>query len=146
LTRGRRDPRPWSLDPLRTDQWDLQIITLALDQGALAVVEVNKDPGPHEVGGPGSSGIVATPALDSPVVRHDGELRQHVHSDWLGRFEEAYIREIQQWTAGVLEGTPNGPSAWDGLQSLAVALAGVASVDRGSPVRLEPYARPVLYA
>ena len=138
-----------SIDPLRTDQWDLQIVTLTMDGGALAVVEVNKDSGfGYEVGVEitGSSGMISTPPLDSPVIRRDGELRQRVHSDWLGRVEEAYIREIQRWTAGILEGRPDGPSAWDGLQALAVALAGAASVERGSPVRLEPSPRPVLYA
>jgi myo-inositol 2-dehydrogenase/D-chiro-inositol 1-dehydrogenase len=94
----------------------------------------------------GSKGVVSTAPHPTPLVRHDGEIRQRVDPDWLERFASAYILEVQAWSAAVATGRPQGPSAWDGYLTLAAALAGADSVERGAPVQVEIPKRPALYA
>ncbi len=138
-----------TIDPQRTDQLDLQLVTMAMSGGALASVEVSLDSRfGYEVGVEitGSKGMVSTPPHNAPVVRHDGEIRQRVEPDWLERFAAAYILEVQAWSAAVVTGRSQGPSAWDGYLTLAAALAGTDSIERGTPVQVEIPKRPALYA
>jgi myo-inositol 2-dehydrogenase/D-chiro-inositol 1-dehydrogenase len=128
-----------TIDPHRTDQLDLQLITMAMSDGALATVEVNKDSGfGYEVGVEitGSEGIVSTPPHHTPVVRYEGAMRQQVEPDWLERFTLAYILEVQAWIAAVATGRAEGPSAWDGYLTLAAALAGADSIERSTPIQV----------
>ncbi|MCH8129906.1 MAG: Gfo/Idh/MocA family oxidoreductase [Acidobacteria bacterium] len=141
--------RGTTIDPQRTDQLDLQLVTMAMSGGALASVEVNQDSGfGYEVGVEitGSKGVVSTPPHPTPVVRHDGEIRQRVEPDWLERFATAYIVEVQAWSAAVVSGRSYGPSAWDGYLTLTAALAGADSIERAAPVQVEIPKRPALYA
>lgn len=132
----------------RSDQFHLQLITMAMAGGAVASVEVNKDSGfGYEVGVEitGSHGMVSTAPHHTPIVRQSGQIRQSVEPDWLGRFAVAYIREIQAWTTSVLENRPEGPSAWDGYLTLAAAIAGAKSIKTGSPVTVDLPNSPGLY-
>ena len=141
--------RGTTIDPQRTDQLDLQLVTMAMSGGALASVEVSQDSGfGYEVGVEitGSNGVVSTPPQDTPVVRHDGEMRQRVEPDWLDRFATAYILEIQAWSTAIISGGSQGPSAWDGYLTLAAALAGADSIERGAPVQVEIPVRPAFYS
>ena len=141
--------RGTTIDPQRTDQLDLQLVTMAMSEGALASVEVSQDSGfGYEVGVEitGPKGVVSTSPHHTPLVRHDGEIGQRVDPDWLERFATAYILEVQAWSAAVVTGRPQGPSAWDGYLTLAAALAGADSIDRGAPVEVEIPERPALYA
>jgi myo-inositol 2-dehydrogenase/D-chiro-inositol 1-dehydrogenase len=140
--------RGTTIHPDRSDQLDLQLITMAMANGAIASVEVNKDSGfGYEVGVEitGSHGLVSTAPHHTPVVRQDGEMRQSVETDWLERFAVAYVHEVQAWTASVLRDQPEGPTAWDGYVTLAAALAGSKSIETGAPVRMDLPARPELY-
>lgn len=137
-----------TIDPKRTDQLDLQLVSMAMNGGALAIIEVNKDSGfGYEVGVEvtGSKGIVSTPPHHSPIIRYDGEMRQRVEPDWLRRFAIAYVREVQAWTTAVAARRAKGPSAWDGYLTLAAALAGAESIKRGAPVEVEIPDQPGLY-
>jgi len=141
--------RGTTIHPERSDQLDLQLITMAMAGGAIASIEVNKDSGfGYEVGVEisGSHGMVTTAPHHTPVVRQDGHMRQAVEPDWLERFAVAYIREVQAWSTAVLEDRPEGPTAWDGYLTLAAALAGVKSIETGAPVNVDRPARPTLYA
>lgn len=140
--------RGTTIDSERTDQLDLQLVTMAMSGAALASIEVNKDSGAgYEVGVEvtGPKGIVSTPRHNSTIVRRDGEIRQGVESDWLERFATAYILEVQAWTAAVIAGRAEGPSAWDGYLTLAAALAGAESIERDAPVRVTIPDQPAIY-
>lgn len=141
--------RGTTINPERSDQLDLQLITMAMVGGAIASIEVNMDSGfGYEVGVEisGSHGMVTTAPHHTPVVRQDGHMRQSVEPDWLERFAVAYIREVQAWAASVLEDRPEGPSAWDGYLTLMAALAGAKSIETGAPVKVDRPGRPTLYA
>ncbi|HDH26866.1 MAG TPA: hypothetical protein ENH00_11860, partial [Actinobacteria bacterium] len=141
--------RGTTINPERSDQLDLQLITMAMAGGAIASIEVNKDSGfGYEVGVEisGSHGMVTTAPHDTPVVRQDGDIRQSVEPDWLERFAVAYVREVQAWSTAVLEDRPEGPTAWDGYLTLAAALTGATSIQTGVPVKVDRPARPTLYA
>lgn len=141
--------RGTTIDPARTDQLDLQLVTMAMNGGSLATIEVNKDSGfGYEVGVEitGSEGMVSTPPHHTSVVRRAGQMSQRVEPDWLERFAAAYVLELQAWAAAVLVGRAEGPSIWDGYLTLAAALAGVASVSRDAPVSVDIPERPAIYA
>lgn len=132
----------------RSDQLDLQLMTMTMSGGAIASVEVNKDSGfGYEVGVEitGSHGMVSTAPHHTPVVRRDGQMSQTVEADWLGRFAVAYIIQVQAWVASILRARPEGPTAWDGYLTLAAALAGARSIETGAPVRVEIPQRPAIY-
>jgi myo-inositol 2-dehydrogenase/D-chiro-inositol 1-dehydrogenase len=140
--------RGTTINPERTDQWDLQLMTLTMAGGAIATVEVNKDSGfGYEVGVEmsGSRGMVSTAPHHTPVIRREGQMRQSVEPDWLERFATAYVIEVQAWVASVLHDRPEGPTAWDGYLTLAAALAGAMSIETGAPVPVEIPERPPLY-
>ena len=141
--------RGTTIDPERTDQLDLQVITMSFDSGGIAVVEINKDSGfGYEVGVEvtGSRGLVATPPHDGCVIRHDGQIRQHIDADWLARFDRAYAAELEAWAESLVTGRPAGPSAWDGLRTLMTASAGADSIERGDVVVVSSVEQPALYA
>jgi myo-inositol 2-dehydrogenase/D-chiro-inositol 1-dehydrogenase len=125
------------IEPDRSDQLDLQLITMSMSDGALAVLEVNKNArSGYEVGVEitGSAGIVSTAPHHTPVVRSEGELRQRVEPDWLERFGTAYRLEAEAWVLAAASGTATGPDAADGCVTLAAALAAVESLRSGRPV------------
>ncbi len=140
--------RGTTIDPTRSDQLDLQLITMAMAGGAIASIEVNKDSGfGYEVGVEitGSHGIVSTAPHHTPVVRQNGQMRQAVEPDWLERFAAAYIIEVRAWVASIISNQPEGPTVWDGYLTLAAALAGVASIETRTPVPVDLPERPALY-
>jgi myo-inositol 2-dehydrogenase/D-chiro-inositol 1-dehydrogenase len=140
--------RGTTINPARTDQLDLQLVTMQMAGGAIASVEVSKDSGfGYEVGVEitGSNGMVSTPPHHTSVVRQDGRMSQVVEPDWLERFAVAYVIEVQAWTASVLNDRPEGPTAWDGYLTLAAALAGSKSLETGAPVSIDIPERPGLY-
>jgi myo-inositol 2-dehydrogenase/D-chiro-inositol 1-dehydrogenase len=140
--------RGTTIHPERTDQLDLQAVTMVMTGGAIAWVEVNKDSGfGYEVGVEisGSHGMVTTAPHHTPVVRQDGAMSQSVEIDWLERFAEAYIIQVRAWVASVINVRPEGPTAWDGYLTLGAALAGVKSLETGAPVTFDTPVRPSLY-
>ncbi len=64
---------------------------------------------------------------------------------WLGRFEDAYRRQLQAWVDATLVGKTSGATAWDGLVATLSANAAVAAIGNGA-VRIELPDRPALYA
>jgi myo-inositol 2-dehydrogenase/D-chiro-inositol 1-dehydrogenase len=68
-----------------------------------------------------------------------------VEKDWLERFPEAYVLEMQRWTESLHAGDLTGPDAWDGYMALLAVEACVASVESGSTERLQAPEAPGLY-
>ncbi|MFM8896494.1 MAG: hypothetical protein ACKOE2_14295, partial [Actinomycetales bacterium] len=66
---------------------------------------------------------------------------------WLGRFAEAYRRQLQGWIDHVRTGVPiPGASAWDGYVATHIANRAIDALHAGTPVRISLPARPALYA
>ena len=64
---------------------------------------------------------------------------------WLGRFEDAYRRQLQAWVDATHLGKTSGATAWDGLVATISANAAVAAIGNGA-VRIDIPDRPALYA
>ena len=131
------------------DSCRLAQIQLTLDDGSLAAIVVNADSGygyEVEVEVTGELGTVRSPQGSHPLVRRAGTSGQAVEGDWLIRFQEAYVAELRAWVGALMAGRPDGPSAWDGYASLAVADACLRSAQSGAPQTIQQIDRPALYA
>jgi myo-inositol 2-dehydrogenase/D-chiro-inositol 1-dehydrogenase len=131
-----------------SDSCRLAAIQLTLDGGALAVIVMNPDSGygyEVQVEGTGEVGSVRGAEGPHPLVRRAGTRGQAVEPDWLARFDEAYVAEMGAWIGSLLAGRPDGPSAWDGYVSLAVADACLRSARSGAPQAVRLIERPALY-
>lgn len=137
---------PFSAD--RPDSARYVMIQLQFAGGALGGLECNADAGygyEIEVSITGETGVVRSSPFQSPVVRHSNASGQWVEEDWLQRFSEAYIIEVQAWVQSILDGEATGPSAWDGYVSILAADACIESGERGQPVSLDLPGKPELY-
>lgn len=74
----------------------------------------------------------------SRTVGHD------VPELWLGRFEDAYRRQLQAWVDATHAGRTSGATAWDGLLATITANAAVAAITEG-PQAIDLPERPALY-
>ena len=63
---------------------------------------------------------------------------------WLGRFEDAYRRQLQAWVDATHVGRTSGATAWDGLLATITANAAVAAITQG-PQAIDLPERPALY-
>ena len=129
---------------------DLLLFQMSLSGGCLATAEVYVA---AEYGYEVSAEIVAergsaiTAQPDAAVVRARNARSLAVPSDWLARFQDAYVAELAEWVDAALAGRPfAGASAWDGYMTLVVTDACIRSLRGGSPVRVPAPARPDLYA
>jgi myo-inositol 2-dehydrogenase / D-chiro-inositol 1-dehydrogenase len=84
----------------------------------------------------------------SYITRSAAGLRgQDVPELWLGRFAEAYRRQLQSWVDHLRgHGPLHGASAWDGYVATVTANRAVAALQSGTAVAVDLPARPVLYA
>jgi myo-inositol 2-dehydrogenase/D-chiro-inositol 1-dehydrogenase len=146
------DVVPWLLDaPITEVSWqaprsapevtglqDPQLILLRTADGVLTTVEVflNARYGYDircEIVGDGG-----TLALTNPTrVVADGDLQRSTAypADWRPRFADAYRLELQAWIDAIVAGDRSPlPTAQDGLTTLAVADAVIASMNRAGSV------------
>jgi myo-inositol 2-dehydrogenase/D-chiro-inositol 1-dehydrogenase len=63
---------------------------------------------------------------------------------WLGRFEDAYRRQLQAWVDATHAGRTSGATAWDGLLATITANAAVTAITEG-PQSIDLPERPALY-
>jgi len=125
--------------------FELQLISMRFDRGAIGVIEINRDSGcGYEVGVEvtGSQGVAATPPHHTATVRTVDRLQQRIEHDWLQRFADAYVGEVKAWVAGIHTQTMCGAGVWDGYVASATALAGVRSLETQQSVRLTLPDRP----
>lgn len=133
----------------RPDTARFVLVHLRFAGGAIGSIECNAESGygyEVDVRVTAESGAVETASLRQPWLSHDGLRGQVVESDWLQRFETAYIAEARAWIASVAARTPSGPSAWDGYAAMVVADACTESAHSAEPVRIELPEMPRLYA
>lgn len=127
---------------------DLQVIQLALSGGCLANIEVYVNAGyGYEVDLEvvGDEGTVHIAPANAPVLRKQRRAGHSVESDWLERFPDAYVLEVQRWVESLHNGELTGPDAWAGYMSLVASEACVRSLHSGSTERIEASEIPALY-
>ena len=127
----------------------LLVIHATFQGGALGIIQINTASNyGYEVSVEitGQSGTIATEYASHPWVRYEGTVGRRVESDWLERFQAAYVSEAQAWIEGISTGNICGPSSWDGYVSLLVADACKESARAGTPVNVRQVDRPSFYA
>ncbi len=134
---------------LHPDTRDLLVVELAFADGRLAQVEVyvNAAYG-YEVSAElvCQSGTAITQPPDLSLVRAAGQRGFAVPSDWLSRFQEAYVAELTDWVASIREGRVfSGASAWDGLATMILTEACIQSLESGAEVPVTLPDQPGLY-
>jgi myo-inositol 2-dehydrogenase/D-chiro-inositol 1-dehydrogenase len=141
-------PRPGPHTP--EGQLDPVLILFRTTRGVIVEIEafVNSTYG-YEV----SCSVVATEGLldmgDGGFITRtrSRERRQDIPELWLGRFAEAYRRELQAWVDS-LDGTapPFAATAWDGLSATLAAQSAVNAAESGSVTAIDLPPRPALYS
>ncbi|MBL8096493.1 MAG: Gfo/Idh/MocA family oxidoreductase [Anaerolineales bacterium] len=134
---------------LHADTRDLLAVELAFAGGALAVIEVFVNAGyGYEVTAElvCQSGTAVSQQPDRALVRAQGQRGFPVPSDWLSRFQEAYVIELTEWVASIREGRAfTGASAWDGLAAMTVTNACIQALTSGAVTPVQLPQRPGLY-
>lgn len=66
----------------------------------------------------GALSLAQTFAVQSSAA---GAFGHALYPDWMGRFDDAYRRELQAWVQAVAQGSACGASAWDGYVATRTA-------------------------
>lgn len=140
-------PRPGPHTPV--GQLDPLLILFRTTRGVVVEIEafVNATYG-YEV----SCSVVATEGLldmgDGGFITRTSsrERRQDIPELWLGRFADAYRRELQEWVASLNGPKPSSAAtAWDGLAATLAAQAAIEAVESGNMIMLALPPRPPIY-
>lgn len=128
---------------------DFVSLQLSLSGGCLGIVEVFLSARyGYEVTAEviGEKGSVVSGQPDQAVIRAERSRAIPVPGDWLGRFQDAYLIEMDQWVRSVRSGGSfDGADAWDGYMSLLVSDACLASLASGQPEGIPTAIKPGLY-
>jgi myo-inositol 2-dehydrogenase/D-chiro-inositol 1-dehydrogenase len=134
---------------LHPDTKDLLLIEMALTNDSLAAVEVYVNAGyGYEVSAEVvcQCGSAVTTLADHVLVRSAGQRAHPIPEDWLVRFQDAYVLEVQEWVESIQEGRPfRGASTWDGYMTMLITGACIESFRSGTVTPLKVPDRPVLY-
>lgn len=139
---GRPGPRTpeGELDPV--------IVLLTTEGGAIVEIEafVNAAYG-YEVRCEvvGSEGTVEMGDGAYLTRRTERSVGHDVPELWLGRFADAYRRQLQAWVDATHRGHTSGATAWDGLLATITASAAVIAITEG-PQAIDLPERPALYS
>ncbi|UCH25670.1 MAG: Gfo/Idh/MocA family oxidoreductase [Trueperaceae bacterium] len=124
------------------------VLHLGLTGDCLASLEVSVSVGyGYEVSAEvvSSRGAAVTAQPAAAVLRSRAVRSLEVAEDWLVRFQEAYLAELNAWVSSLTGASFDGASAWDGYLSLLIADAGMASLASGQPEPVVTPPRPELY-
>ncbi|NTU80579.1 MAG: Gfo/Idh/MocA family oxidoreductase [Chloroflexales bacterium] len=138
-----------SRDSFSPETRDMLLAQIALRGDCLATIEVYvaADYG-YEVSAEvvGQRGTAVTLQPDLALTRARQARGVYVPTDWLGRFQEAYVAELADWVEAAKRGSiAAGASAWDGYMALQVTDACIRSLRSGAPAAVDAPARPELY-
>lgn len=92
----------------------------------------------------GRQGTVAMAAPARALVNRDGRHGHAFPPNWVPRFAEAYVAQMNAFVAGVRAGQLPGATAWDGYVATAIAEQIAAAGEAEVTIDLPP--RPALYA
>lgn len=135
-------------DSLDADVLDLISLHFTVSGDCLASAEVYLSAGyGYEVSAEviGDKGAAGTRQPDRVVVREDGARSLPVPADWLVRFQESYVAQLENWVGSLSGGSFTGADAWDGYVSLLVSDACLLSLGTGRPEPVTIPERPPLY-
>ncbi len=130
--------------------YDVLLITASLAGGALGLIEIAASAGyGYDIGAEviGDHGAAETAHPDGALVRQSHQRALAVPTDWLDRFQAAYVAEAQAWIESLYSQTLfPGASAWDGYLATLNAEACLRSIRSGATERVAPAPRPAFYA
>jgi myo-inositol 2-dehydrogenase/D-chiro-inositol 1-dehydrogenase len=134
---------------LHPETKDLLLVEMSLTNNCMAVAEVyvNDEYG-YEVSAElvCQRGTAVTMQPDKALVRADARRGFSVPSDWLSRFQDAYIAELLDWVDSIQNGQSfHGANAWDGYVTMMVTSAGIQSLHSGVAVSVDLPDKPALY-
>ena len=93
----------------------------------------------------GEDGTVSLPDPSAVVKRAGAACSFPIMTDWSQRFIEAYDIEFDAWAKALLNGAPDGPSAWDGYVACVTGDALILSRQTGKPEAIELMEKPSIY-
>lgn len=139
----------WVRDDVdRPETCRLFVGQMAFKDGTLGVIEMNTATGygyQVDVEITGTAGSARTSSAPALVVKQSRKQFQPIDPDWLVRFNDAYLREVDAWVKSVATGLPTGPSVWDGYAAMVVADACVQSAKTRQPQTVPDLERPAMY-
>ena len=95
----------------------------------------------------GGHGIASMGSGDFVTMTKDRRRGTMLPAQWLGRFQDAYRRQLQAWVTSIIDGQPApGATAWDGYLATLTATCAVQSLRSNTRVDIELPVRPALYA
>lgn len=120
---------------------DTSVLTLEFASGALGIIQNSRRTAyGHDVRvevHAAAGKVVSEEERDTQAWTYTREgIRGDYRSDFLERFKQAYIRELQSFVDAVLEGRKPSPGPRDAVESLRVAIAATRSLHEKRPVRL----------
>lgn len=92
------------------------------------------------------SGAITLAQTHSVQAYAGGGFGHALFPDWMGRFDDAYRRELQAWIGSIGKGRRAGASAWDGYASTRTAELCLEAFRSGATVTIELEKRPAFYA
>lgn len=94
----------------------------------------------------GTDGVAKLPEVQSITYRKDAVSGTNLLTDWKDRFIDSYDVEIQDFINAVKkDGTPNGPTSWDGYVAAVVCEAGVKAQETGNKEMINIEEKPTFY-
>lgn len=128
---------------------DPLLITMETDQGVIVSTEVfmNCRYGYHvHAQLVGTNGTIETATPVATLRNASGTHHYAFPYNWVPRFRNAYVNQMNAWLRTVQCGVPNdGANAWDGFVTTAIAEQIVAGLDVSGNVRLRTEPRPTMY-
>ncbi|ORY26982.1 hypothetical protein BCR39DRAFT_497700 [Naematelia encephala] len=88
--------------------------------------------------------INGNPAKSRVEIRDQHGVRMESHQSWLDRLAEAFLLEIQDFTACVLDDTKIPATARDGLEAAKIAMALTHSLHTGKVVEFDEEGEPII--
>jgi myo-inositol 2-dehydrogenase / D-chiro-inositol 1-dehydrogenase len=111
------------------------LVTLKSESGILGVADVGRGPGMrYDIGldlvASGGGLTLGSPSLTTNAMT-DGGAAQRLPDTWIERFDGAYRAQNAAWLTAVANHSIDGPSAYDGYATNAVADAALAALSTG---------------
>lgn len=90
-------------------------------------------------------GTINLPDPNRVIIREDAKCQKELMTDWADRFIEAYDIELDDWVKNAKEGSPKGPSSWDGYAACVAADALNQSRGSGEFYSVNMIEKPEIY-